>query len=312
MKKIVGAGFAMLMAVAAVHGDEYDSAKEKSSLSDGLYFLFGFGMSSVENGVDAASDISSDENVPEDMVISNIAGNPLFERIGGITDARNAGYEIVRATPRDGDPDLFKALTLRRRSSCSGRDSKLSGVAGIGIGGNLKNLCDNLYLSVETLLDVGSPNRTSHDGRLPGTDGAMPYYISSSGATFSLALRLGYEFVDGTRFYLKAGGALIRSEAGHSGLGGLKMSKITPLVAIGVEQHLQGAFSTRLELERRFVAKKDGHLPFSQGDYVVFDDVVIPDLAGTRFRKDSSDLRQKTKSWEARLVFQYTTDWLKF
>ncbi|MDR2268334.1 MAG: hypothetical protein LBD81_02695 [Holosporaceae bacterium] len=309
MKKIIAVGFGMCIAAAAVYGDGRCSGGECAPPSDGLYFLLGFGMSSVDNSVDAKSDICSDVNVPEVGMIVNMTHSWIFNDTD-LPVVRNAGYEIVSTEPRPGAPGSFDAIKLRRRSSCRDRDSKFSGAAGIGFG---KNLCYGWYIGGEALLDVGSPHRISNDGRLPGADGAMPYYMSSSGTTFSLAIRVAYEIMNGTRLYLKAGGALVRSEAAHSGFSErLKMSKITPLVAVGIEQRLCDAFSTRLELEHRFIAKKDCSLPLSDKEFIVFDGVVIPNLGDTRFRRESSNLRQKSKSWEARVVFQYTVNWSAF
>jgi hypothetical protein len=303
MKKIIGLG--MLIAIAAVHGDNGCPAEKCQSLSDGLYFLFGVGVSSIYNGVDAASDIYSDTNMPD----GGLMNAPGFTE-NDLPVVRSSGYEIVSLEPDPAvlpPPVMFRSIKLRRRSSCDGRDNKFSGVAGLGFG---KNLCCGWYLGGEALLDFGSPHRTSNDGRLTGTNGAMPYYISSSGTTFSLALRFGYEITDGTRLYLKAGGAFVKSEAGYSGLSErLKMSKITPLVSVGIEQCLCGAFSTRLELEHRFVAKKEGSLSISDEQTIIFDNVVIPNLVGASFNRVSSGLRQKTKSWEVRLVFQHTVNW---
>jgi hypothetical protein len=311
MKKVVIVCFGMCVAAAQVHGDDSCSAGKCPALSEGLYFLLGFGMSSVDSSVDAASNIYSDASVPTDAVmgIDNMTGNVVFD-VADFPVARNAGYEIISTVERPGGGGLFDAIKLRRRSSCGDRDSKFSGVAGLGFG---KNLCCGWYLGGEMLFDIGSPHKASNDGRLPGTNEGMPYYISSSGTTFSLAVRVAYEIMTGTRLYLKAGGALVRSEAAHSGASGsLKMSKITPLVAVGIENRLCDAFSMRIELEHRFVAKKDGRLPFSHKEFMVFDGVVIPDLGDTRFGKESSDLRQKTKSWEARVAFSYTVNWPVF
>jgi opacity protein-like surface antigen len=203
------------------------------------------------------------------------------------------GFSDINVTDSDED-DGVSAFDMYRRLRPSGEHKKhISGVVGVGYGRLFDNGC---YTAVEALLDIGS---TSKITKTIGED--MECTVRSSGLIPSAAIRLGYKISDwhDVLFYIKGGGAYISGNTQFSGSQEkVKMSKLVPLVAVGVDFAVNSSVSIRLEGEHRFEGKKSGNIVCSDMSYASDDEA---ELILSRI----ADHEQKTKSYAVRLLVSW-------
>ncbi len=161
----------------------------------------------------------------------------------------------------------------RRNQDCgvdtNDHDTKFAGSLTLGYGRRIK---EKAYLGLEAGLDATKNSDFNHAGML--TQHNRQYEIDSkvNGLTPSIALKLGYVH-SGTRgmVYLKAGAAYSKAKAIYRELDPVagdfdysrKVSKWSPIIALGGEKLCGKNVRTRLEVEYKF--KTNGKVDFNNG-----------------------------------------------
>ncbi|MDR3179414.1 MAG: porin family protein [Holosporaceae bacterium] len=262
----------------------------KKRRSQGFYLLAGVGGLFTENNAKSNVKYSYEaEDDEEGLLDFEESLVPLLKEDGFVDiDVSNAD-----AGDNEDDEEVLAFDMYRRLRLSNEHKTHLSGVVGVGYG----RLFDNgFYAAIETLLDFGS---TSKITKTLGED--LKCTLSNSGLIPSAAIRLGYKVSDwhDLLLYVKGGGAYISGSAQFSGSNEkIKVSKLVPIVAAGVDLAVNSSVSVRLEGEYRFESKKSGSIVCSDMSYDDDDDAgfVLSRVA---------DHKQKTKSYAVRLIVSW-------
>ncbi|MDR2681492.1 MAG: hypothetical protein LBB29_00365 [Holosporaceae bacterium] len=250
--------------------------------SSGPYILAGLGGSSVQSDMkaDVKYVLKSDEAL-------DYYGDAEFSD-EFIPWASKKGFSEIRVTRINDDGEIFDFEMYRRLQPLSEHNNHVSGVLGFGYCFGFNN---GFSCGFEGLLDFGSSNRVSKK------IDDLEYTTSSSGLIPSVSIILGYN-VSTKRdviFYLKGGGAFITTNAQVFGINGkVKMSKLTPIIAVGVNFAVNDSLSIRLEGEHRFEAKKNSSITCSEANI----ETEQADISCAR----TIELQQRVKSYAIRLM----------
>lgn len=135
------------------------------------------------------------------------------------------------------------------------------------------------YIGGELSLDISGDK--SYSGTYTYSKGSyvVEYHGKNRGFVPSAAVRLGYYLAPSVMFYVKAGGAYVKSDF-YDGIGealqpcsffgsDVTVSKPVPVVGIGVERKVCGNFGLRIEGDYRFSSKRTSSEVVSDDDAVV-------------------------------------------
>lgn len=142
--------------------------------------------------------------------------------------------------------------------------NKVGGAFAVGGGRCVVGRC---YIGGELSLDISG--NTSYNGAY-GNRGIVNYNGKLHGIVPSAVVRLGYCLNTSTMAYVRVGGAYVKSDfddgmgrmlaARHRNLefygSEVNISKIVPVVGLGIERQVCGKFGLRLEGDYRFNSKK--------------------------------------------------------
>ena len=185
-------------------------------------------------------------------------------------------------------------------------DKKADKVGGSLVAGYGAFVGGNFYLGGEVMVDFAGNKETKGQYVMKRDAGSQEYAYRSKvkGVVPSLAVRLGYWCcpID-SMVYLKAGVAYVQSEyqefdfddgqaVNAVNKNTRKMSKIVPLVGLGVEKNIYSHLNLRLEGDYRFRAQKTTKTE-DEGDGVV---------AGV---KSMQNIKQRLSGFSVRLMATY-------
>ncbi|MBO7537337.1 MAG: hypothetical protein J6T29_03275 [Alphaproteobacteria bacterium] len=149
-------------------------------------------------------------------------------------------------------------------------DTKFAGSLTLGYG---RRIQEKAYIGLEAGLDATKNSNFVHAGNMSTSPRQWEVYSKVNGLTPSVALKLGYVH-PGTRgmVYLKAGAAYSVAKANYTEndlvIGkdfpySKKVSKWSPIIALGGEKLCGKNIRTRLEVEYKF--KTNGKVDFNNG-----------------------------------------------
>ncbi|GHU12271.1 hypothetical protein FACS189449_05630 [Alphaproteobacteria bacterium] len=263
-----------------------DSKKRRGGV---VYFLVGIGGSFSDNDLKAdVKHTSASDAALQGYQSDAPDGDGTFSS-GYKPWLASKGYGDAKITDSDG-ADVNKFEIIGSTPHVGNNKGDIVAVLGVGYVVFLQN---NYYIGVEGMFDIGkSPESHLKNGNVDLT-------MKTSGMIPSATVRVGYcTDWHGVSFYIKAGCALVSSKVECVGSSDkLKMSKVVPVLAVGMDFPVSNSLAARLEFEHRFEGKKDGHMDLS--DTVIKGDPEGEDANCSR----SISLQQKTKSYAVRFVF---------
>ncbi|MCR5224941.1 MAG: outer membrane beta-barrel protein [Alphaproteobacteria bacterium] len=210
--------------------------------------------SSLTFGIQADSEIAYNDSQNLATLDAPLSEDSVHEFSDGLYGGVGICLNHLSHDIKGIDPDTQNCTSIH--------DRKVNSFGGSLVMGYGKFMNKTLYLGGEVTLDIASNKSTNHQYLVKDDNNPHPYQAGVNGLVPSVAFRCGGRcYPMRALFYVKGGAALVRSKYQETDAtlyrdNEQKMSKISPLIGVGMEKNICRNWNIRFEGDYKFQAKK--------------------------------------------------------